>query len=260
MPLKRRRFLQSLAAGAAVGAFPASSLAAEQPATRSARKVGAIAFDAYGTLFDVNSVISLGEQLFPGQGKELSQIWRTKQLEYTWLRTMSRRYADFWKVTEDGLAFAAKRLKLDLTADKRAQMMNAYLRLDPFPENIDALKTLKSAGIRLAILSNGTPTMLNAAVKSSGMEGIFDHILSVDTVRLFKTDPRVYQLGVDAFKLKPSEIVFVSSNSWDVAGAAWFGYTTFWVNRAKAPVEELGVTPTKAGNRLTDLVEFVKAS
>jgi 2-haloacid dehalogenase len=260
----RREFLKQVAAVGALASAPSFSAAAEAEAPKSvaaqASKIKAVAFDAYGTLFDVHSVITLADKLFPDRGKELSQIWRTKQLEYTWLRTMSKQYVDFWQVTQDGLVFAAKRLGLELTADKREQLMNQYLKLDPFPENVGALKELKAMGLPLAILSNGSPKMLDAAVKSSGMEGVFNHVLSVDTLKTYKTDPRVYAMGPEAFKMQPGEICFVSSNSWDAVGATWAGLTTFWVNRAKAPAEELGVTPAKMGEKLTDVVEFVKVA
>jgi 2-haloacid dehalogenase len=253
MDLDRRTFVQTLAVGAALAASAGHSALAQ------GAKIKAVAFDAYGTLFDVYSVGQLAEKLFPGQGNAISQLWRTKQIEYTWLRAMSGQYRTFWEVTEDGLVFTAQRLGLDLTDDKKRALMEQYNKLDPFPENLEVLKQLKGMGVRMAILSNGNPPMLEAAVKSARMEGLFEALLSVDSVKSFKTVPEVYRLGPDHFKLSAPEIVFVSSNGWDAAGATWFGYTTFWVNRAGNPTEVLGVRPVAEGKTLTDLVEFVKA-
>ena len=222
--------------------------------------IRACVFDAYGTLFDVHSVAALAERLFPGRGDAISYLWRTKQIEYTWLRTMAGpdAYRTFWEVTEDGLVFTAKKLGLELTPEKRTALMEQYLRLDAFPENVEALKELKGMGLRLAILSNGNPPMLEAAVRSAGMEGLFETLLSVNKVKRFKTVPEVYQLAVDHFGVSAPEIGFASSNGWDAAGATRFGFTTFWVNRAGNPPEELGVVPVGQGKTLTDLVEFVK--
>lgn len=219
---------------------------------------GAIAFDAYGTLFDVYSVGALAEQLFPGSGPELTQLWRLKQIEYTQVRTLADRYKPFWEVTQDALVFACRKLGLDLDADRRARLMGEYDRLAAFPENVGALKALKALGLRLAILSNGTRQMLEKSVTSSGMAGLFDHLLSVDTVGKYKTHPDAYRLGTDALKLAAPEILFVSSNCWDVAGATWFGYTTFWINRSGQPLEQLDITPAATGTLLTDVVAFVE--
>lgn len=222
--------------------------------------VRAIAFDAYGTLFDVYSVGALAEQLFPGRGAALAVLWREVQVGYTRLRTLSDRYADFWRVTEDALVFSARKLGLHLTEQARRRLMGQYACLSPFPENLGALKELKRLGLPLAILSNGTPAMLETAVRSAGMEGLFDHILSVDTVRKYKTAPEAYRLGPEAFKLPTREILFVSSNGWDAIGAAWFGYTTFWINRSGQPPEELGTQPDAEGRLLTDVVAYVRNS
>ena len=222
--------------------------------------IRAIAFDAYGTLFDVYSVGALAEQFFPGKGAELTVLWRDTQVGYTRLRTLSNRYAPFWQVTEDALVFSARKLGLDLDDDARKRLMSQYACLSAFPENLGALRELKQLGLPLAILSNGTPEMLDIAVKSAGMNGLFDHILSVEAVKKYKTAPEAYRLGPDAFKLPTREILFVSSNCWDALGATWFGYTTFWINRSGQPLEELGVQPTAQGRLLTDVVSYVKSS
>ena len=220
----------------------------------------AIAFDAYGTLFDVYSVGTLAEQFFPGKGTELAVLWRDTQITYTRIRTLSDRYAPFWQVTEDALVFSTRKLGLDLTEDARKRLMSQYACLSAFPENLGALRELKQLGLPLAILSNGTPEMLDIAVKSAGMNGLFDHLLSVEAVKKYKTAPEAYRLGPDAFKLPTREILFVSSNCWDAIGATWFGYTTFWINRGGQPLEELGAQPAAQGRLLTDVVSYVKTS
>lgn len=228
-----------------------------QPAP-SANRIQAVAFDAFGTLFDVYSVGLLAEQLYPGKGSQLAELWRQKQIEYSFIRTLSGRYKPFWEITQDGLVFAAARLGLELDAARRTQLINQYACLSPFPENLGVLRALKRAGIPTAILSNGTPEMLSVAVKSAGMNGLFDHVLSVDAVRQYKTADAAYAMGPQAFGCAAREILFVSSNGWDAAGATWFGYTTFWINRGGQPLEELDVRPTAIGERLTDIVDFVR--
>ncbi len=218
--------------------------------------IQAIAFDAYGTLFDVYSVSALAEQHFPGKGEALAALWRLKQIEYTQLRTLAGRYEPFWEITRDALVFAARRLALSMPETIQEQLLNQYACLSPFPENAGALKTLKAAGIPLAVLSNGTPRMLQVALRSAGLDGVFDHILSVDDVRRYKPHPATYSLGLAAFGYPARNILFVSSNGWDVAGAAWFGYTTFWINRGGQPAEELGIAPDATGSRLTDVAAF----
>jgi 2-haloacid dehalogenase len=224
------------------------------------RAIKAVLFDAYGTLFDVYSIGALAEQLFPGSGPALAELWRDRQIDYSRIRTLCQRYADFWSVTGDALDFACERLGLALTAAARAQLMAQYARLTPFPENRDALLALRGHAMSLAILSNGSPDMLASAVAAAGMDGLFDHILSVDRVRRFKTAPEAYRMGPDALGCPAANILFVSCNGWDICGAAWFGYTTFWVNRAGAPLERLGVRPTAEGRSLLDVVDFVAAS
>ncbi|MGF6772001.1 2-haloacid dehalogenase [Paraburkholderia sp. GAS199] len=246
----------------------------------------AVIFDAYGTLFDVHSVIAAAEQMFPGHGDSLSQLWRLKQIEYTQLRTLAAppdapgaQYRPFWDITLDALRFAAKKLQLTLNAAGEKRLMDEYACLSAFPDAIPALRELHAPRTAttpgattssraplqtartepgLAILSNGNPQMLDIAIKSAGMTGLFDHVLSVDTVRAYKPSPAAYALGTRAFGAEPREIVFVSSNGWDIAGASWFGFTTFWLNRQNAPVEELGVTPHGAGGGMHDLLAFLK--
>lgn len=220
--------------------------------------IQAIVFDAYGTLFDVYSIGALAEKLFPKHGTALAELWRAKQIEYSQLRTLCATYKPFWEVTQDALIFSCKKLKLELSFDAQNALMGQYAKLQPFPENLPVLQQLKDMGLKLAILSNGNPQMLDAVVKAAGMQGVFNHILSVDAVKKFKTAPEAYQMAPDVFGLSACNILFVSSNCWDACGAAWFGYTTFWVNRSAAPLEELGVKPHAEGRSLTDLFTYVE--
>ncbi|HYF57569.1 MAG TPA: haloacid dehalogenase type II, partial [Burkholderiaceae bacterium] len=189
-----------------------------------AAPVQAVVFDAYGTLFDVHSVASLAEQLWPGRGDVLSQAWRAKQLEYSWLRAMSGRYKPFWDVTRDALRHAAARLGLPLDAAVETRLMNQYASLSAFPENLDALRALKAAGLPLGILTNGNREMIDVSVRSAGMTGLFDHVLSSDRVGTFKTTDAIYALAPEAFGRPARRILFVSSNGWDAIGARWYGF------------------------------------
>ena len=222
--------------------------------------IRAVIFDAYGTLFDVQSVGALADRLFPGCGKALAELWRVKQIDYTRLRTMSNRYEPFSIVTRDALVFAGKALKLAPTDDQIVELMQEYDRLAVFPENRAGLARLRARGLPLGILSNADPGMLEANIASADLHDMFDHLLSVDTVSCFKTAPDAYALGPYTFGIAANEILFVSSNAWDACGATWFGYTTFWINRAAAPLEELGVVPNGEGRTMDDVVAFVEAS
>ena len=211
----------------------------------------AFVFDAYGTLFDVHTVIEAGRAV-TGDPQALSTLWRQKQLEYTWLRSLMGRYEDFWAVTEGALRFALARLGIEASEDAIRRLMEAYLALATFPEVESALAAM--GGTPLGILSNGSPRMLAAAVRSSGLEGRLAHVLSVDAVRTYKPSRAVYELGPRAFALPAEDILFVSSNGWDVAGAKAFGYRTCWCNRLGAPTEHLGVTPDLEVARLDEIL------
>ena len=222
-------------------------------------KPKAVLFDAYGTLFDVYSVGLLAEQLFPGHGQALGVLWRDKQIEYTRLVTTSNdgaHYQPFWDLTRAGLRYACKRLGLDLTAEREQQLMNQYRHLSAFPENREVLQVLRTRGIPTGILSNGDPEMLGIAVRSAGLEGLLDHVISVDGVRKYKTHPDAYRLGTQAVKKPASQVLFVSCNAWDALAATWFGYRTLWVNRYQLPFEELGTQPTRTGSSLDDVLAF----
>jgi 2-haloacid dehalogenase len=222
-------------------------------------KIKAIAFDAFPIL-DPRPVFSLVNELYPDKGSELTNLWRVRQFEYGWLRTMSGRYADFWQVTGDALSFAATALKLDLTSAKRSRLMDAYRRLGCWPDVPAVLRSLKSAGLRLAFLSNMTAELLESGIRNSGLDGMFEHVVSTDRVRACKPDPRAYRMALDAFGLKREEILFSAFAGWDAAGAKSFGYPTFWVNRQNQPAEELDVTADGSGSSLNDLVRFVLGS
>lgn len=252
MPLDRREFLNLVAGSVAAAISVSSARAATKP------KIKAVAFDAF-PIFDPRPIFALAENLFPGSGDALSNAWRIRQFEYQWLRALAGHYVDFWQATEDALIFAAKMVKLDLSAEKRQQLMQAWLELKVWPDVPAALESLKNAGLRLSFLSNATPRILDAGIKNSELDGVFEYVLSTDTLRTYKPHPHAYQMAVDAFRLKREEIAFVAFGGWDVAGAKWFGYPTFWVNRLNLPVEELGVAPDAMGGNLSDLVTFIKS-
>jgi 2-haloacid dehalogenase len=184
----------------------------------------------------------------------LSQLWRTKQLEYTWLRSLMGRYEDFWQITESALVFAAKALGLDCTPAMRDRLMDQYLRLKPFPEVLDALRSLSR--YRLAILSNGSPRMLETVVNHGGLAQLIPHVISVNDVKIYKPSPRVYELATLKLGVEKAAIGFVSSNCWDVMGAKSFGFRTYWVNRSNVPADELGVV---ADRRLESLAGLSNA-
>jgi 2-haloacid dehalogenase len=213
--------------------------------------IRAFVFDAYGTLFDVHSVVALSNEIFPGRGEALSQLWRNRQLEYSWLLTLMDRYEDFWAVTQKALVFACRSLGLDCDERTRQRLLDAYLRLAAFPDVAPALASLK--GTPLAILSNGSPRMLAAAVESAGLKETFAHVISVDELRLFKPSARVYRLAPEKLGMPVEAIGFVSSNSFDVQGAKSAGLRTFWINRTKAPAEELGFAADAMLGSLTEL-------
>jgi 2-haloacid dehalogenase len=202
-----------------------------------------IAFDLYGTLFDVHSVVNRCDERFPGRGREISTMWRQKQLEYTWLRSLMNRYVTFEQATEDALRFTCRYLRLDLDEQACKSLCDAYFRLQPFPEVPDVLRELRRRGLKLGVLSNGSPHSIGAVVGHAGLRGEFDHLLSVDPVRVYKPDNRAYELAEQAFGVNRSSILFVSSNAWDATGARYFGFPTCWINRAANVFEEMGQTP-----------------
>ena len=213
--------------------------------------VDALVFDAYGTLYDVHSVMRRCETCFPGKGAQLSQLWRAKQLEYTWQRSLMRRYVPFSTVTREALAYACAALKLDC-AEHIQSLMAEYLALAPFPEVPKALSRLT---MKKAILSNGSPDLLEPLVRNSGLR--FDAVLSVDELKVYKPAPEVYELAVRRLDLPKERIGFVSSNCWDALGAKSYGFRVYWINRAGAPVDALGFAPDAEVKSLTELADEV---
>jgi 2-haloacid dehalogenase len=234
-----------------------AALAAIQPArAEGPARYKAIAFDGFA-LIDPRPVAARAEALFPGKAAALLDAWRLRQFEYTWLRTLSRRYADFWQVTQEALVVAAAAIKLDLPAEARDRLMQTFLELKTWPDVEPALRTLNARGVRMAFLANPTERMLRAPIENSGLTGLLEEPLSTDRVQAYKPDPIAYRMGLDAFGFKREEIVFAASASWDAAGAKAFGYPSFWINRANLPVERLGATPDAIGSGAADLVKFV---
>ncbi|HWH47608.1 MAG TPA: haloacid dehalogenase type II [Burkholderiales bacterium] len=217
----------------------------------------ALVFDAYGTLFDVHSVIAECEALFPGQGGSLSRLWRTKQLEYTWLRSLMGRYADFSAITRAALITACNTLRLQLTGASTGRLMDAYLMLKAFPDVAETLTSFNDC--KLAILSNGSPAMLNSVVRHNGLDRLFDAVLSVDALRIFKPHPSVYAYAADRLQTPPGAIGFVSSNFWDVAGATSFGFRAFWINRSGSVPDDLDCQPAAVLPGLTGLPALLKS-
>ena len=253
MAVDRRGFLHMAAGAVASGALSTTPVVAE------GRRFRALAFDGF-PVFDPRPVFALAEALFPRHGAQLGAAWRTRQFEYQWLRTLSGQYADFLRTTDEALVFAARSLRLDLTSDKRDRLVHAYLELRAWPDSHAVLRSLADAGLRLAFCSNMTEEMLRAGIRSNGLDGIFEHVLSADRVQAHKPDRRAYAMALDAFGLPREEILFVSFAGWDVAGAKWFGYPTFWVNRIGAPAEEIAPRADGEGRDLAALAAFAMPS
>lgn len=217
-------------------------------------EIKACVFDAYGTLFDVHSAVGAHRQRLGKQANEVSTTWRNKQLEYTWLRSLMGDYADFWQVTGEALDYSldAHSIKDEALYD---DLMQAYLKLKPYDEVFEVLSSLKEAGYKTAILSNGAPAMLEAAIRGAEIDDVLDESLSVDELKIFKPDPRVYSLVTETFGIKPEEVLFQSSNAWDASGAANFGFRVLWVNRFSQRPERL---PAKPDFEATDLNRLLK--
>ncbi|HEV8330326.1 MAG TPA: haloacid dehalogenase type II [Steroidobacteraceae bacterium] len=221
-------------------------------------RIRAVAFDAF-TLFDPRPVFQACESAAPGHGAQLADAWRTRLFEYQWLRALAGQYEDFGTCARGALEFAARSLKIDLPKNARDALMQGWLELRAWPDVAPALAELKHSGKRLALLSNATAAMLNAGLKNSGLEAAFDQVISTGRVRSFKPDPNAYRLGTDLLQLGKGEILFVAFAGWDVAGAKWFGYPTFWNNRQNAAAEGLEVEPDGAGATLNDVAQFLAA-
>ena len=223
-----------------------------------------IAFDAYGTLFDVYSMGELAEKLIPGHGQALSMMWRDRQIEYTRLVTMSdpnpggsKYYLPFWDITIRSLRYVCKRLGLELSDENEKQLMDQYAKLTSFEDSKFVLQEIKSRQISTAILSNGSREMLSTVVQSNGLSPCLDKVVTVEDVRLFKTAPQAYELLLKAFPVTKKEILFVSSNAWDALAAKWYGFDVFWVNRLGHPFEEIGEKPSYEGTSLSQVLEVI---
>jgi len=229
-------------------------------------KIKAVVFDAYGTLFDVYSVQLLADKLYPGHGADIAVKWRDKQIEYARLITQSdphnpsgsQFFRPFWELTRLSLEYTLDRLKLDRGAGQVEALMQQYAHLTPFPENLAVLQKIKAMGLTTAILSNGSVDMLNSAVQSAGMQGVLDHLISVDPIRLFKTSPESYGMVQRVIPVEKHEVLFVSSNAWDALGATWFGFTTHWVNRQGLPFEALTPGPHFTGPDLSSVLHSLE--
>ena len=251
--VSRRGFIGAAAitlAATTVSASPLRHLAVNRA------KIKAIAFDAF-PVFDPRPVFALVSQLFPEKGAELSELWRTKQFEYSWLRTAGGTYKDFWGVTEDALVFAARKTGINLTEAHRKELMDQYLILNTWPDVIPALETFKQKGIKLAFLSNMTERMLRSCAQNAKIDGYFSAIISTDSARTYKPSPTAYQLGIDRLRFRKEEILFAAFAGWDASGAKWFGYPTFWLNRQNAPAEELNAVPDGVGKGMDEFVNFI---
>ena len=220
------------------------------------KRYAAVAFD-YFVLFNPDSIVSVVDRIAPGKGREFTNLWRTRQFEYTWLRSITGRYAGFLAVTDDALLYAANALHVELTTAERRQLRDAYLQLTPWPDTANALRRLRAADVRVITIANFTPAMLQANAERAGLTSLFDALVSTDENQTYKPDPRAYQLGVDRLELEKHDIVFAAFGGWDAAGAKSFGYPTVWVNRFNQPLEELGVTPDRTVRDLKGLLDFV---
>jgi len=219
-------------------------------------RIKAVAFDAF-PIFDPRPVFQACEAAAPGHGPQLADAWRTRLFEYQWLRALAGQYEDFWSCARGALAFAARSLQIELSRDARDALMQGWLELRAWPDVAPALNELQRSGKRLALLSNATRAMLDAGLKNAGLAAAFDHVISTGAARSFKPDPNAYRLGTDILQLGKGEILFVAFAGWDVAGAKWFGYPTFWNNRQNAAAEGLDVEPDGIGATLADVVQFL---
>ena len=218
-------------------------------------KPKAIIFDAYGTLFDVNSAAEKSKNKIGDKWEAFANYWRTTQLEYTWLRSLMHRHKDFWQITEDSLDKSMK--VFNINKDMKTELLNLYKKLSPFSEVKKTLENLKKKDMKLSILSNGTPELLNELVVSNKLDAIFDDIFSIEEVRIYKPDSKVYDLPVNKYKIKPNEIIFLSANTWDVSGGGNYGYNSIWVNRNNTVFDNLDYKPFKEIKSLQQLLDIV---
>ena len=219
------------------------------------KNIKAIIFDAYGTLFDVNSAAERCKDKIGDKWEGFANYWRTTQLEYTWLRSLMKRHKDFWQITEDSLDKSMKAYKIDISM--RDELLNLYKILSTFKEVPELLKTLKQKNFKLAILSNGTPTLLNQLVKSNNLDNIFHDIFSIEEVGIYKPDSKVYDIPTEKYKIKKNEIAFLSANTWDVSGSGNYGFNSIWINRNKNIFDNLDYKPKHEIKNLSELVSLI---
>jgi 2-haloacid dehalogenase len=219
------------------------------------KNIKAIVFDAYGTLFDVNSAAEKCKGKIGDKWEGFANFWRTTQLEYTWLRSLMKRHKDFWQVTEDSLDKSMKTFSIDISM--KNELLDLYKKLSPYSEVKGVLSSLKEKKYKLAILSNGTPALLNELVKSNDLENIFDDLFSIEEVGIYKPDSKVYDMPVKKYQIKVDEIAFLSANTWDVSGGGNYGYNAIWVNRNKSIFDNLDYKPKNEVSNLTQLVDII---
>ena len=262
---KNRREILGLAAvgagGLALGSLAGRgrALAAEEGHGPVPGPIGAVAFDGF-TLLDFRLLAATAERLFPGQGARLEEVWRTRLFDYSWLRVLGGQYRDFEGVSADAFGFAASLLKLTPSPEVRREFLEAVLHLSPWPEATEVLSRLRASGLKLAFLSNFTPRMLAEIGRRTGLDRLMDPPLSTDQVHSYKPDPRAYRLAVDAFGLPRERIAFVAHGGWDAAGAGWFGFPTYWINRVGNPRDELGTVPVATLASLSPLPGLLSGS
>tara|TARA_B100001142_G_C14046378_1_gene544096 strand:+ start:81 stop:740 length:660 start_codon:yes stop_codon:yes gene_type:complete len=217
--------------------------------------VKSVVFDAYGTLFDVNSAAEKCKDKIGDKWEGFANFWRTTQLEYTWLRSLMKRHKDFWTVTEDSLDKSMKVFNIDFTM--KNELLNLYKILSPYPEVKEVLNKLKKKNYKLSILSNGTPTLLNELVRSNDLENIFDDLFSIEEIGIYKPDSKVYDMPIKKYQIKSEEVAFLSANTWDVSGGGNYGYNSIWVNRNKAIFDNLDYKPKNEVSDLTQILEII---
>ena len=219
------------------------------------KNIKAIIFDAYGTLFDVNSAAEKCKDKIGDKWEDFANYWRTTQLEYTWLRSLMNRHKDFWQVTEDSLDKSMKAFKINLSM--RDELLNLYKILSTYNEVPEVLKTLKEKKFKLAILSNGTPTLLNELVKSNKLHNLFDDLFSIEQVGIYKPDSKVYDMPIKKYQIEKNEVAFLSANTWDVSGGGNYGYNAIWVNRNKNIFDNLDYKPNSEIKNLSELISII---
>ncbi len=218
-------------------------------------KTKSVVFDAYGTLFDVNSAAEKCKDKIGDKWEGFANFWRTTQLEYTWLRSLMKRHKDFWQITEDSLDKSMKVFGIEMSM--KNDLLNLYKVLSPYPEVKNVLENLKKKNFKLAVLSNGTPALLDRLVQSNNLKDLFDDIFSIESVKVYKPDAKVYNLPLKKYKIKPQEVTFLSANTWDVSGSGNYGYNSVWVNRNNAVFDNLDFKPKNEINNLTQLLDLI---